>query len=83
MQKIKLTHEISKHGLILFVLFFAFLPLYVMLVISLKDNIQFVRSPMIPSAPYHWENWIKGWNLVGKYIANSSAIISAYLRLKQ
>ncbi len=92
MQKTKLTHEISKHGLILFILFFAFLPLYVMLVISLKDNIQFVRSPMLPSAPYHWENWIKGWDLVGKYIANSilvaavsviatliTALLSAYV----
>lgn len=71
MQKTKLTHEISKHGLILFVLFFAFVPLYVMLVISLKDNVQFVKSPMAPFAPYHWENWAQGWLLVGKYIANS------------
>lgn len=86
------THELAKHGLILFVLLFAFLPLYVMLVISLKDNVQFIRAPMLPTLPLHWANWAKGWALCGRYIANSilvatlsvsvtlvTALLSAYV----
>lgn len=92
MQKTKKSHEIAKHSLILFVLLFAFLPLYVMLVISLKDNVQFINNPMMPSAPFHFENWVKGWHIVGHYIANSilvstisviatlvTALLSAYV----
>ena len=71
MQKIQPTHEVTKHGLVCFVLFFAFFPLYVMLNISLKDNTQFVQSPFLPTFPFHWENWTYGWHLINSYIANS------------
>ena len=67
----KKSHELMKHGVVWFVLFFAFLPLYIMLVISLKDNAQFVRNPWFPFPPFHWENWVYGWRLVNNYIANS------------
>ena len=92
MIKTRTSHEIAKHSLIMLVLLFAFLPLYVMLVISLKDNTQFIHSPMLPSLPFHWENWVKGWELCGRYIANSilvatlsvvatlvTAVLSAYV----
>jgi len=92
MKKIQRTHEVSKHFLICFVLLFAFFPLYVMLVISLKDNNQFLASPFGLSFPLRWENWVIGWNLVNSYIANSilvavlgvtgalvTALLSAYV----
>ena len=62
MQKVQKTHEISKHVLIGFVLLFAFFPLYVMLVISLKDNSQFVQNPFGPTFPFQWQNWAKAGN---------------------
>lgn len=65
------SHEVAKHSLIWFVLLFAFLPLYVMLVISFKDNTQFVQAPFTPTLPIQWGNWSHGWNLVNSYIANS------------
>lgn len=71
MNKKQRSHEIAKHCLIWFVLFFAFFPLYVMLVISLKDNVQFLKNPFLPFGPFHWENWVYGWQLVNNYIANS------------
>jgi ABC-type glycerol-3-phosphate transport system permease component len=71
MRRIPRSHEIAKHALIGFVLLFAFLPFYVMLVISFKTNAQFVNQPFLPTLPLHWENWAYGWNLVGGYIANS------------
>jgi len=66
-------HEFTKHALVWFVLFFAFFPLYLMLVISFKNNDQFTNNPWFFDAPreWHWENWVKGWDAVQNYIANS------------
>ena len=38
--RVRSSHELGKHAIIWFVLLFAFLPLYLMLVISLKSNEQ-------------------------------------------
>jgi ABC-type glycerol-3-phosphate transport system permease component len=67
------TRELTKHILILFVLFFAFFPLYLMVVISFKDNQQFTANPFMPDAISTWklQNWVKGWQTVENYIANS------------
>lgn len=46
----------SKHAFIWFVLAFAFLPLYLMLIVSLKDNNQFYLNPTTLTQPTHWEN---------------------------
>ena len=65
--------EAVKHGLIGFVLLFAFLPFYLMIVISFKDNKQFVNNPWLFDglSELHWENWVKAWHTVQNYIANS------------
>ena len=68
------TSELLKHLLIWFMLFFAFFPLYLMFNISLKDNQQFVMNPWLPEAPYHFENWIKAWDTISPYIANTIVI---------
>ncbi|NLF39839.1 carbohydrate ABC transporter permease [bacterium] len=62
-----------KHALIWFVLLTSFFPLYLMVVISFKDNVQFTNNPWWFDAPatWHWENWAKGWACVQNYIANS------------
>ncbi len=71
MKKIQKSHETAKHALIWSVLFFAFLPLYVMIVISFKTNTQFTENRFLPTFPFHFENWVEGWNIVNSYIANS------------
>jgi ABC-type glycerol-3-phosphate transport system permease component len=65
--------EAFKHAFIWFVLLFAFLPFYLMIVISFKDNKQFVNNPWLLDsfAELHWENWAKAWGIVQNYIANS------------
>ena len=67
------TRELTKHVLILFVLFFAFFPMYLMVIISFKDNQQFTANPFLPDAIATWkvDNWAKGWHTVKNYIANS------------
>ncbi len=60
-----------KHAFIWFVLAFAFLPLYLMLIVSLKDNNQFYLSPTALTHPTHWENWSTAWAMVSPTVANS------------
>lgn len=61
----------SKHFFIWFVLAFAFLPLYLMLIVSLKDNNQFYLNPTTLTQPTHWENWSTAWAMVSPTVANS------------
>lgn len=66
-------NEAVKHAIAWFVLLFAFYPLFVMLVVSLKSNEQYQANPWFFDAPetWKWENWAAAWNIVGAYIANS------------
>jgi ABC-type glycerol-3-phosphate transport system permease component len=63
--------ETGKHTVILFVLFFAFFPMYIMIQASLKDNAQFSNDIWTPGAPFHWNNWLAGWLAVKDFIANT------------
>jgi ABC-type glycerol-3-phosphate transport system permease component len=63
--------RVLKHAYLWVMLALVFLPFYVMLVISFKDNKQFYNAPWTPTFPLHWENWQKAWDTVGVYIANS------------
>ncbi len=68
------TAEIAKHLFIVGILIFAFIPFYLMLNISLKDNEQFFNNPWLPSLPFHWENYVYGWNYIGGKIFNTTFI---------
>lgn len=71
--KVSKPREALKHLILLLVLFSAFLPLYLMVVISFKDNVQFTNNPWTFDAigSWHWENWSKAWKTVSNYVANS------------
>ncbi len=71
--KVSKRKEMLKHGLLLFVLFFAFFPLYITFVISFKTNDQFTTNPWFFDSPAQWQlqNWAKAWATVQNYIANS------------
>ena len=60
-----------KHAFIWFVLAFAFLPLYLMLIVSVKTNQQFYEAPAVLTHPLHWENWRTAWEMVTPTVANS------------
>ena len=66
--------ESCKHIFLWIIYVFTFIPLYLMLVISLKDNQQFAQNPWLPSAPFHWENYIVGWHHISDKIFNTTFI---------
>lgn len=63
--------RLGKHLSIWMVLAFAFLPLYLMIIVSLKTNRQFYNSPATLTQPLHFGNWVEAWNLVAPSVANS------------
>lgn len=72
-RKVSPAKEAAKHAIMAFVLFFAFFPLYLMVVISFKNNDQFLANPFFFDAPAQWQwgNWVKGWATVSGSIATS------------
>lgn len=61
----------SRHAFIWLVLAFAFLPLYLMVIVSFKTNIQFYNAPTTITKPFHPENWSYAWKTVTPTVANS------------
>jgi ABC-type glycerol-3-phosphate transport system permease component len=60
-----------KHAAIWAVLAAAFLPVYLILVVSLKTNQQFYEAPGQLTEPFHWHNWVDAWNIISPSVANS------------
>ena len=66
--------EFMKHLFILLILFFAFVPMYLMVNFSLKDNQQFALTPWGITPPFHWENYTFGWHHIGGTIFNTAFV---------
>lgn len=66
--------RLNKHATILFVLAFSLLPLYLMLIVSVKTNAQFYSQPAALTQPVHWDNWISAWHMITPTLANSVCI---------
>ncbi|HEV7300062.1 MAG TPA: carbohydrate ABC transporter permease [Tepidisphaeraceae bacterium] len=81
--KVSPLKETLKHGIMAFVLFFAFFPLYLMFVISFKNNDQFVANPFTFDAPglWNWANWQKGWDAINGAIANTLVVTTGAVAL--
>jgi ABC-type glycerol-3-phosphate transport system permease component len=63
-----------KHFTILFVLCMALLPLYLMVIVSIKDNAQFYFAPATLTKPMHWINWKIAYDMITPSLANSLVI---------
>ena len=61
----------TKHLTIWAVLALAFLPLYLLIIVSFKTNQQFYAAPATFTQPLHPENWIEAWRQVMPSVANS------------
>lgn len=53
---------------------FVFVPVYFMVVISLKDPIQFAETPFVPTWPPHFENYIRAMDYVGPFIGRTAFV---------
>ncbi len=71
MAKNNTTFEIFKHAFLTLVLLMAFVGIYLMINVSLKDNEQFARGPWLPHAPFHWENFAFAWHVIAPNIWNT------------
>ncbi len=65
------TLRFIKHAWIWLVLAFAFLPLYLMVIVSVKNNEQFYLAPATLTHPMFWENWKTAWEMITPTLANS------------
>lgn len=63
--------RLIKHAYVWTVLAFAFLPLYLMIIVSVKNNEQFYLAPATITRPFFWENWRVAWDMVTPTVANS------------
>jgi ABC-type glycerol-3-phosphate transport system permease component len=72
-EKISRSAEALKIGYLIFVLFFAFIPLWVMVVVSFKTNDQYLANPWFfdSISEWQWDNWSVAWDTVSGYIGNS------------
>lgn len=66
--------EFLKHLFLLLVLFLSFLPMLLMVNISLKDNAQFAQNPLSITYPFHWENYLTAWEFMGGTIFNTAFV---------
>jgi ABC-type glycerol-3-phosphate transport system permease component len=64
----KSSVEVLKTSVLLMVCLFLLFPIYLMLVISVKDSAQFIEAPFIPTWPFHFGNFRAAWEYVGPYI---------------
>lgn len=61
----------AKHATILAVLGAAFLPLYIMFVVSFKSNQEFYINPAGLPPVLRWHHWIDAWQSLSSCLANS------------
>ncbi len=65
--------DFPKHGMIWLIMFFEFLPLYMLLQISVKTNEEFIANPWFPSDPAGWQfgNILHGFHYLSPYVLNT------------
>ena len=77
------TLRFSKHAAIWSILAIAFIPVYLMIVVSLKENPQFYSAPVTIAQPLHAENWAVAWDTIRDSVGNTiyTAVIATALTL--
>jgi len=68
----KTIFEMPKYAGLLFLGFLAFFPLFFIFMTSFKTNQQFYLDFWTPTLPLHFENYIPAFEVVGKFLLNST-----------
>ncbi|HET6485944.1 MAG TPA: carbohydrate ABC transporter permease [Spirochaetia bacterium] len=64
------------HAVLLILVVTTFYPLVFTLLASLKSNAQFYSTFWVPTAPFHWENYLKAWKELSRGFLNSVVVSS-------
>ncbi len=68
--------EGAKTLALLVVAAFVFVPVYFMLVISVKDPVQFATAPFTPTWPLHFQNYMRAFEYVGPFIGRTLFVVT-------
>ncbi len=71
--------QISLHTSIVVILILALVPIYLMLVVSFKNPLQFMHERWVPSHPLRLGNYGAAWLVVNEYIVNTVFVACAGL----
>ncbi|MBZ0278089.1 MAG: carbohydrate ABC transporter permease [Anaerolineae bacterium] len=71
----KLRHDIPLHLILLLFAIPTFFPIFVMLSISGKDYFQYGAQPLVPTLPYHFDNYEVAWSFMANTYFNNTVII--------
>lgn len=63
--------DIGKHLFLLVAALLTYLPFWILIMVSLKDQAQFYHGVWAPDVPFHFENYLNAWGVVSHYILNS------------
>ncbi|MCL5995114.1 MAG: hypothetical protein M1546_03540, partial [Chloroflexi bacterium] len=62
------------HVILIFLVVASIYPLIFTLFASVKSNAQFYTSFWVPTAPFHWENYLQAWEALSGGFANSLVV---------
>jgi len=60
-----------RHLIMAILCILVFYPYIALLLLSLKDNDQFIHAPWVPTLPVHLENYLTAWTVIQPYVVNS------------
>jgi ABC-type glycerol-3-phosphate transport system permease component len=64
-------NDVEKHSFLVLALVLTYIPFWLMVVISVKDQAQFYHGIWLPDFPLHPENYGLAWGVVSRYLMNS------------
>jgi ABC-type glycerol-3-phosphate transport system permease component len=66
--------QVFSYLFLIVIAFLTFLPFALMLSISFKTRAQFAVQPILPTFPFHWENYRFAWEQVLRPVLNSAIV---------
>lgn len=78
MRKNSYVFNLISYTLLIFIIFLMLAQVAILFIMSGKDNSQLLTSPLLPTLPFHWENFTRAWNLgIKSYLGNSIFLSAA------
>ncbi len=69
--------NLEKHSFLILAAVLTYIPFWIMIVVSFKDQAQFYHGVWSLEFPLHFENYTQAWGVVSRYIVNSIFVTGA------